>query len=100
MVACPGQGRADNRRAPGVSRRRPDGLRLAAMRGGSEHEQAVSRTGRLRYVRLRGAPTMKTIVFCADGTWNGPGDSGNSDKPSITSNVFKLFVNLDGEDTP
>jgi len=41
----------------------------------------------------------KTIVFCADGTWNGPGqddDDGNS--PNIT-NVLKLFLSLEGRDT-
>jgi uncharacterized protein (DUF2235 family) len=40
----------------------------------------------------------KTIVFCADGTWNGPGRDDESDK-STCSNVFKLFSNLDGKDS-
>src|ERR1051325_3316229 len=40
----------------------------------------------------------KRIVFFADGTWNGPGqdDDGTADP----TNVFKLFSNLDGVDTP
>jgi uncharacterized protein (DUF2235 family) len=42
----------------------------------------------------------KNIVFCADGTWNGPGmpDSDSTAKP--ITNVFKLFLNLDGKDLP
>jgi uncharacterized protein (DUF2235 family) len=43
---------------------------------------------------------MKTIVFCADGTWNGPGEPDSDDKTALTTNVFRLFVNLDGRDTP
>ena len=39
---------------------------------------------------------MKTIVFCADGTWNGPGQPDSDDKTAPTTNVFKLFGNLDG----
>ena len=42
---------------------------------------------------------MKNIVFCADGTWNGPGELDDGGKSAITTNVFKLFVNLDGQDT-
>lgn len=34
----------------------------------------------------------KTIIFCADGTWNGPGEDGDHH----WSNVRKLFLNLDG----
>ena len=37
----------------------------------------------------------KNILFCADGTWNGPGGDDMSDK---ATNVFRLFVNLDGQD--
>src|SRR5690242_11342508 len=37
----------------------------------------------------------KNIIFCADGTWNGPGGDDGSDP---ATNVFRLFVNLDGED--
>jgi uncharacterized protein (DUF2235 family) len=43
---------------------------------------------------------MKTIVFCADGTWNGPGQTDSDDATAMTTNVFRLFVNLDGHDTP
>ena len=38
----------------------------------------------------------KTIVFCADGTWNGPGEADHDSQDSPASNVFKLFANLDG----
>jgi uncharacterized protein (DUF2235 family) len=38
----------------------------------------------------------KMIVFCADGTWNGPGGDDVSDKGKPCTNVFKLFCNLDG----
>jgi uncharacterized protein (DUF2235 family) len=42
---------------------------------------------------------MKTIVFCADGTWGGPGQTGCDDASAKATNVFRLFVNLDGIDT-
>lgn len=41
----------------------------------------------------------KTIVFCADGTWNGPGQSASDDGLVQTTNVYKLFANLAGEIT-
>ena len=41
----------------------------------------------------------KTIVFCADGTWDGPGQPGSDGATANTTNVFKLFFNLDGKDT-
>lgn len=37
----------------------------------------------------------KIIIFCADGTWNGPG--GDKDDTSPPSNVWKLFLHLNGE---
>ncbi|MBN3763864.1 DUF2235 domain-containing protein [Burkholderia sp. Ac-20365] len=37
----------------------------------------------------------KTIIFCSDGTWNGPG--GDKDDTSPPSNVWKLFLHLKGE---
>ena len=40
----------------------------------------------------------KKIIFCADGTWNGPG--GDDDDNSPTSNVLKLFLQLHGELDP
>ncbi len=40
----------------------------------------------------------KNIVFCADGTWNGPGEPDSDDQNSPPTNVFKLFLNLDGQD--
>lgn len=36
----------------------------------------------------------KNIIFCADGTWNGPGDDG--DGLIGRTNVYKLYANLDG----
>ena len=53
----------------------------------------------------------KTIIFCADGTWNGPeeqtgvsaidgdDDHGELTRSSVT-NVVKLFANLAGRVTP
>jgi uncharacterized protein (DUF2235 family) len=41
----------------------------------------------------------KTILFCADGTWNGPGKD-DSDDANPTTNVLKLFASLQGDDTP
>ncbi|HTV85026.1 MAG TPA: DUF2235 domain-containing protein [Dyella sp.] len=42
----------------------------------------------------------KTIVFCADGTWNGPGQPDDTGQSSGTTNVLKLFLSLKGTDTP
>jgi hypothetical protein len=42
---------------------------------------------------------MKAIVFSAAGTWNGSGEMDSDDKTAMTTNVFKLFVNVDGQDT-
>lgn len=41
----------------------------------------------------------KTIIFCADGTWNGPGSDDADDNGAEPTNVFKLFVNLAGVDS-
>jgi len=38
----------------------------------------------------------KNIVFCADGTWNGPGEADQDSQDAPASNVFKAFANLDG----
>jgi uncharacterized protein (DUF2235 family) len=42
----------------------------------------------------------KTIIFCADGTWNGPGQPTDEDSSAPPTNVFKLYSNLAGHDTP
>jgi uncharacterized protein (DUF2235 family) len=42
----------------------------------------------------------KNLVFCADGTWNGPGESDPDARTGNPTNVFKLFSNLEGVDTP
>jgi uncharacterized protein (DUF2235 family) len=39
----------------------------------------------------------KNIIFCADGTWNGPGQDDDHDGIPDNTNVFKLFCNLDGK---
>lgn len=41
----------------------------------------------------------KNIVFCADGTWNGPGTQSGGEGTPAATNVFKLFTNLDGNDS-
>jgi uncharacterized protein (DUF2235 family) len=38
----------------------------------------------------------KNIVFCADGTWNDPGQDENNDHIPDPTNVFKIFLNLAG----
>jgi len=42
----------------------------------------------------------KNLVFCADGTWNGPGEDEQGARTGNTTNVFKLFGNLEGIDSP
>jgi uncharacterized protein (DUF2235 family) len=41
----------------------------------------------------------KSIVYCADGTWNNPNQDENDDHSVDPTNVYKLFVCLDGEPT-
>ena len=38
----------------------------------------------------------KNIVFCADGTWNDPDQDENADRTPDPTNVYKLFLCLDG----
>lgn len=40
----------------------------------------------------------KAVVFCADGTWNNPGEDEDDDGAGSPTNVFKLFANLEGVD--
>ncbi|WLT31686.1 DUF2235 domain-containing protein [Geothrix sp. PMB-07] len=42
----------------------------------------------------------KHIVFCADGTWNNPNEDENHDQTADPTNVYKLFVGLDGALSP
>lgn len=42
----------------------------------------------------------KGIVFCADGTWNGPRSDDNGDGLPDPTNVLKLFSNLPGSVLP
>jgi hypothetical protein len=42
----------------------------------------------------------KVIVFCADGTWNGPGEPDDDDTTAPPTKVFKLFLNIAGNDQP
>lgn len=39
----------------------------------------------------------KTLIFCADGTWNGPDQDDDNDGSPDSTNVFKLFFGLEGE---
>lgn len=41
----------------------------------------------------------KHLVYCADGTWNNPSQDENEDQSADPTNVYKLFVCLDGECT-
>ncbi|MBL8474167.1 MAG: DUF2235 domain-containing protein [Rhodocyclaceae bacterium] len=38
----------------------------------------------------------KNIVFCADGTWNSPDEDQDDDHTPDPTNVYKLFLCLDG----
>lgn len=38
----------------------------------------------------------KTVIFCADGTWNGSGQDDDNDGLSDPTNVYKLFCGLAG----
>lgn len=42
----------------------------------------------------------KIILFCADGTWNGPGQPAADNTAAPPTNVFKLFLNVAGTVTP
>src|SRR5262245_47799785 len=42
----------------------------------------------------------KNIIFCADGTWNNPNQDHDGDKIADPTNVYKLFLCLDGMDSP
>jgi uncharacterized protein (DUF2235 family) len=42
----------------------------------------------------------KVIVFCADGTWEGPGQPDDDNTSDPPTNVFKLFLDLAGDDLP
>lgn len=39
----------------------------------------------------------KTIIFCADGTWNGPDQDDDHDGTPDCTNVYKLFIGLQGD---
>jgi len=38
----------------------------------------------------------KNIIFCADGTWNGPDHDDDGDRPPGFTNVYKSFLGLAG----
>ena len=42
----------------------------------------------------------KKIIFCADGTWNRPGEPDDDDSTPDPSNVYKIFLKLCGDDDP
>lgn len=69
--------------------------------GSLEHVNFVEGRGRGKVVQGGACTrfmrnTMKNIVVCADGTWNGPFEIGTSGI-AIPSNVQLLFQNLAGE---
>ena len=39
----------------------------------------------------------RTVIFCADGTWNSPNQDPDEDLQADPTNVYKLFVNLAGD---
>lgn len=43
---------------------------------------------------------VKTIVFCADGTWNAPTQEDGGDQGAAPTNVYKLFCGLAGTMRP
>ncbi|MEW6677647.1 MAG: DUF2235 domain-containing protein [Pseudomonadota bacterium] len=42
----------------------------------------------------------KTLIFCADGTWNGPDQDEDEDGLPDNTNVYKLFLALEGTLSP
>ena len=42
----------------------------------------------------------KNIIFCADGTWNNPSQDLDGDDIPDPTNVYKLFLCLEGADSP
>ncbi|MCS2158975.1 DUF2235 domain-containing protein [Scandinavium sp. H11S7] len=42
----------------------------------------------------------KNIIFCADGTWNGPDQMDNDDGSPDFTNVYRLYTDLAGVDDP
>jgi uncharacterized protein (DUF2235 family) len=43
--------------------------------------------------------TQKNILFCADGTWNGPDEDQDKDGVPDITNVLKLFLILQGDNS-
>jgi uncharacterized protein (DUF2235 family) len=59
---------------------------------------ARARVLRNAHTAAQGITTMpKTIIFCADGTWNGPGEDVG-ELGAASSNVLKLYLSLAGDD--
>ncbi|MBB1200790.1 DUF2235 domain-containing protein [Enterobacteriaceae bacterium 89] len=42
----------------------------------------------------------KNIIFCADGTWNGPNQQDDDDGLPDFTNVYRLYTDLTGVDDP
>lgn len=38
----------------------------------------------------------KNIIYFADGTWNGPGQTDDQKDVATHTNVYKLFLGLEG----
>src|SRR5438034_4612044 len=63
--------------------------------------RAPDRTRVMKTIQLptgaeEGEDVAKNIIFCADGTWNNPNEDENSDQSADPTNVYKLFLCLDG----
>ena len=82
--------------ARGGDNRRPPGVSSEVRQSDRNHSLCHRRRLDCRLNQCGGA-MPKNLIFCADGTWNGPGGDDMTDK---ATNVFRLFVNLDGEDDP
>jgi len=47
---------------------------------------------------MKGSAMERNIIFCADGTWNSPDQDEDADGLPDTTNVYKLFLTLEGSD--
>lgn len=51
-------------------------------------------------LRIRGSTVSKNIIFCADSNWSGPSEDSGEEQIRDITNVYKFYLNLDGQDTP
>src|SRR5262245_36148291 len=62
--------------------------------------KARDSTSFIIFLTFTRSPMAKNIAFFSDGTWNGPGQDDNNDGVPDPTNVFFLFDQLEGADTP